>query len=69
MPHPADTPAELRRLADELERFPTRSVDAAALVALVQCRLRELALQSRAPHCARCRRDVATELRLQTWMN
>jgi hypothetical protein len=69
MPQPADTSAELRRLADELERFTTRSVDARELVTLVQCRLRDLALQARAPHCARCRRDVSTELRLQAWMN
>lgn len=69
MPHPIDTPAELRRLAEELGRFPTCSVDALALVTLIQCRLRDLALQSRAPHCAQCRRDVSTELRLQAWMN
>ncbi len=75
--------AALRLLAIELESHPARTVDARQAIAWVQMRIADIAecaerLDRRlerecAPlpevHCARCRRDVATELGRQAFMN
>lgn len=69
---PTDPAAQLRELAAAVEDYPVCSAEAGALAAFVGDRLRTLlaSLPTRQKvHCAGCRRDVATELRLQTWMN
>lgn len=81
---PQAVSAALRLLSAELESHPARTIDARQAIAWVQMKLAEIAdcaerLEPRldrrecAPlpevHCARCRRDVATELGRQAFMN
>jgi hypothetical protein len=74
--HAPDTPPDvalaLRELADTLEGYPVASADAAALASFAGERVRSLlaSLPTRQKvHCARCRRDVATEVGRQHFMN
>ncbi len=81
---PQAVSAALRLLSAEIDSHPARSVDARQALAWVQMKLGEIAECAErldgpivgrdcAPlpevHCARCRRDVATELGRQAFMN
>ena len=80
---PQAVSAALRLLSAEIDSHPARSVDARQALAWVQMKLAEIAECAErlddltgpvcAPlsevHCARCRRDVATELGRQAFMN
>lgn len=66
----------LAELDAQLGSFPAHSAEARALLAFARERVRTLALTLAEPandasgkHCARCRRDIATELGRQAWMN
>jgi hypothetical protein len=74
----SDLEAELRELVAQVAAHPAPSQETAAALAWVQERLMVLAASVGAaerpsvaekPVCARCRRDVATELGRQAWMN
>ncbi len=69
---PIDPASKLRELAAAVEDYPVCSAEAAALAVFVGDRLRTLLAElptRQKVHCARCRRDVATELGRQTFMN
>lgn len=71
-PEPIDVSLVLRELAAAVESYPVSSGEAAALATFVEQRLHALAgaLPARPKvHCARCRRDVASELGRQVFMN
>jgi hypothetical protein len=74
----AELQAALRELAAQVAAHPAPSQETASALAWVQERLMVLAASAGAaerpsvaekPVCARCRRDVATELGRQAWMN
>lgn len=76
MPNPTRQSAALTALVADLERYPAHSAESQALAAWASERLQAaLALaeprvaDAGARHCARCRRDIATELGRQSFMN
>lgn len=79
MPNPTRQNAALIELVGELGAYPAQSADAQALVAWATERLhtvlavndvaRPSVADAGARHCARCRRDIATELGRQSFMN
>lgn len=71
-PKTPDVAQQLRELATTVESYPVSSAEAAALALFVEQRLHALANELPARpkvHCARCRRDVASELGRQSFMN
>jgi hypothetical protein len=80
MSKPTRTTATLTALVAELGAYPAHSADAQALVCWATERLQSLlalpepaarpgVADPGARHCARCRRDIATELGRQHFMN
>jgi hypothetical protein len=80
MPNPTRQNAALIELVGELGAYPAQSADAQALVSWATERLqavlgvpeavaRPAVADAGARHCARCRRDIATELGLQAFLN
>lgn len=80
MPNPTRQNSALIELVGELVQYPAYSAESLALVAWATERLQavlavpnELArpgvADAGARHCARCRRDIATELGLQSFLN
>lgn len=67
-----DVAAALRELATTLGDYPVSSAEAAALASFAEDRVRTLLARLPARpkvHCARCRREVATEVGQQARMN
>ena len=80
MPNPTRQSAALLELVGELGAYPAHSAEAAALVTWATERLQTVlavpeavarpgVADAGARHCARCRRDIATELGLQAFLN
>lgn len=67
--------AALAELDAQLGSYPAHSAESEALVAFARERLRaalalaEPVADAGGRHCSRCRRDIATELGRQAWMN
>lgn len=80
MPNPTRQDAALLELVGELGHYPAYSAEAQAVVSFATERLQAVlavpqavarpgVVDAGARHCARCRRDIATELGLQAFLN